>query len=81
MKHTCGVGELGDWFHLWKVDRRADGVLKLKCDRARTEPVGPTLQSLLEKTLAVMGSEMLSMIEKGSCEMNDETHQLALSVD
>jgi hypothetical protein len=65
LKRTCGVGEFGaDCSHLWKVDRRADVVLKFKWDRALTDPVGPTLESLLEKTLAVVGtSEMLSMAE------------------
>jgi hypothetical protein len=65
LKRTCGVGEFGaDCSHLWKVDRRADAVLKFKWDRALTDPVGPTLESLLEKILAVVGtSEMLSMAE------------------
>ena len=73
-KHTCGVGEFCDCSHLWKVDRRADAVRKLNWDRARTEPVGPTLESLLEKTLAVAGiNEMISIAKTGLCETkNDE---------
>lgn len=80
LMYTWGDGELCDLSHLWKVDRRADVVLSVPCDRARTEPVGPTFESLLQVTARVGGNDAISMVGTGSFEI-DQRGQLAISVD
>ena len=65
--NTSGEGEpRGPAIHLWKVERRANTVLIRIWDRARTEPDGPTLDSLQHKMLLVDGIGVYSIAEKRS---------------